>query len=632
MKILKLKLENFQGLASFELDPEGKQVSVFGDNGTGKTTIYNAFCWLMYGRPGTGEKNYTPQTTGTHSLNHTAEMVLDVNGSVITIKKDYHEVYKTRRGDVNKAFAGYTTDYFIDGVPVREKDYQTRLSALIKSEDVAKLLTRYNYFLEELGIDDRRKILLEVCGDVNDAEILNDAALEGFTEMIGTHTVDEFLKIIAARKKKIDEELKQIPQRIDEAERSKPEVSGTKENLHQAIDQADAERAGLEKKKAAISSEGEADLRRQIAEVRIEMEEAKLAHTKEYAAANEDKNNLIQALEKKIKDSKNETATLEYDLMMDNNRIKAMSEERERLINKWQEVNSENWNGAVCPTCGQPLPEDQLKEKEKDFNLKKSQRLEKINEQGKAVSEEAIARIKTKAEGTQKLLEDLKKTISDCEAEKEKLSATIQPAPEFDESGYQKRIADLNARILALKVGTEQEEARFDEMIKAANKAASEAREALAGFDLIERQDKRIAELKERQKELGAEFEELEHSAYLCELYSRKRAGLMDAKVNGCFKTLRFRLFREQVNGGLADDCEALIPCDGVMVPFKSANNAARINAGLEAMDVLAGHYGLSMPTFIDNAESCTTIRSTQTQQIRLYVSEKDKKLRAVYG
>ena len=632
MKILNLKLENFQGLSSFELEPGGAQVSVYGDNGTGKTTIYNAFCWLMYGKPGTGEKNYTPQTTGTHGLDHSAEMSLDANGTLITIKKCYHEVYKTRRGDVNKAFAGYTTDYFIDGVPVREKDYQTRLAALIRSEDVAKLLTRYNYFLEELGIDDRRKILLEVCGDVNDAEILNDAALDGFAEAVGTHTVDEYLKIAAARKKKIDEELKQIPQRIDEAERSKPEVSGTKTALQQAVEKADAERAGLEKKKASVSAEGEADLRRQIAEVRMEMEEAKLKHTKDHAASNEDTNLILLALDKKITDSKNETATLEYDLMVDKNRISSMVEERESLIAKWQEVNSETWNGAVCPTCGQPLPEDQLKEKEKDFNLKKSQRLEKINERGKAVSEEAIARLKTKAEGTQKRLDELKAAIADYQAEKEKLSATIKPMPVFDDSEFQKRIADLNERIQTLKTDTRQEEERFDEEIRAAEKAAADAREALAGFDMIERQDKRIEELKERQKELGAEYEELEHSVYLCELYSRKRAELLDSKVNSCFQTLRFRLFREQVNGGLADDCEALIPCDGVMVPFKSANNAARINAGLEAMDVLAGHYGLSMPTFIDNAESCTTIRSTQAQQIRLYVSEKDKKLRAVYG
>ena len=55
MKILKMRLENFQGVKELEIDPQGESSAIYGDNGTGKTTVYNAFTWLMYGKPSTTE-------------------------------------------------------------------------------------------------------------------------------------------------------------------------------------------------------------------------------------------------------------------------------------------------------------------------------------------------------------------------------------------------------------------------------------------------------------------------------------------------------------------------------------------------------------------------------------------------
>lgn len=99
MKILKMKLENFQGVKELEIDPQGESSAIYGDNGTGKSTVYNAFTWLMYGKPSTTEKNYTPKTTGSHNLHHSVEMTVELaDGSEMVLKKDYHEVYKTIKG------------------------------------------------------------------------------------------------------------------------------------------------------------------------------------------------------------------------------------------------------------------------------------------------------------------------------------------------------------------------------------------------------------------------------------------------------------------------------------------------------------------------------------------------------
>lgn len=101
MKILKMKLENFQGVKELEIDPQGESSAIYGDNGTGKSTVYNAFTWLMYGKPSTTEKNYTPKTTGSHNLHHVIVYDKQLNGFKLKFEGSAKTVkvkYKVRGG------------------------------------------------------------------------------------------------------------------------------------------------------------------------------------------------------------------------------------------------------------------------------------------------------------------------------------------------------------------------------------------------------------------------------------------------------------------------------------------------------------------------------------------------------
>ena len=105
----------------------------------------------------------------------------------------------------------------------------------------------------------------------------------------------------------------------------------------------------------------------------------------------------------------------------------------------------------------------------------------------------------------------------------------------------------------------------------------------------------------------------------------------MSDRINGQFKTLRFQLFREQNNGGLADCCEALVPSpQGALVPYPDANDGAKVNSGLEVIDVLSKYFGVTAPIIVDKAESVTNLQTADTQIIRLVASEGDKQLRVV--
>lgn len=297
MKILKMKLENFQGVKELEIDPQGESSAIYGDNGTGKSTVYNAFTWLMYGKPSTTEKNYTPKTTGSHNLHHSVEMTVELaDGSEMVLKKDYHEVYKTIKGNPQPVLSGHTTDYSMDGVPVSETQFKKNLLEIYHDEELAKMLTSYNYFLENMKVADRRKILLQVCGDADFNEVIESQGdlLKELPEMLrkpgkaeNYYTVDEYRAIAAKEKNLTDKELDDIPQRIDEAEKAKPDVTGLDAQI---IDNTMAEikekRRELESQRAARESGATTTIRQQIAELESQRAAGEAKHVRAESEAN----------------------------------------------------------------------------------------------------------------------------------------------------------------------------------------------------------------------------------------------------------------------------------------------------------------------------------------------------------
>lgn len=648
MKILKLRLENFQGVKEFEIEPDGKSCSLYGDNGTGKSTIYNAFTWLMYGKPSTGEKNYTPKTTGSHHLHHAVEIVAEQeNGAMMTLRKDFHEVYKTVRGSAQEIFAGHTTDYFIDGVPVNETMYKRTLVDMYHDEELAKMLTMYDYFLDVMKVADRRKILLQVCGGVEFDDVIGNvpelAALPDMMRKPGNtavmYTVDEYQAIAAKEKSRIDKELKSIPLQINEAERAKPDLNGMGEQaIREEIKRLREQRRQLESERAAGDSMAEATIRNQITELEQQRAAGESAHVKAETDKNKGAYDRLGNLRYTKSDRDMAVMRTEQDIQYHKNEVARLNRRREMLLKEWQDEDAKQWAGSeICPTCKQPLPADQVAAAKEAFNLAKAQRLEEINRMGmEECSNDMIARENAEIARLEAVAAEEKKKLAELEAaiaEAQRALVTETPYSSTDEyQNFTKQIADLQLKLKDMSSAVQEANTVLNQKIGAVDQQIEAQEQKLAQITFAEKQEKRIEDLRKQEKELAAQYERVQYGIHLCELYTRTQASLLDEKINSRFKTLRFRLFIEQQNGGIADDCEALIPCESGLVPFKSANNAARINAGLELIDTLAEHYGLQMPVFIDNAESVTRIQHTDTQVIRLVVSEPDKVLRFERG
>lgn len=654
MRLQTLRLSNFQGIKQLQLDFDGHSAAIYGRNGIGKTTVYNAFTWLLTGKSSTDSKGFNPKTNDSdggevHNLDHSAEAVLSLdNGQLVTLKKVYHEVYKKKRGHATADFSGNTIDYYINGVPTKEKDYDTFVLEQLGGEENLKMITMPDYFLQKLDPKKRRKALADLFGNLSDEEIIqSDDALRDlprFLQIPGSdgqlYSVPEYRKIAAARKAEINDRLSKLPERIDEATNAIPDDADgcSIEEIRARIREVDAHICLLEDRRAALNSDtASAQVAKQTAEATAKLEQARGIHQSSENTRLAAKRKELQALLDQASNMRRDSAraVMEADFLGD--KRKRMEQAREKLLQEWAEINSKAWSpeSEICPTCGQRLPEDRIAQLRGDFNQKKSQILMQITEQGqRECSQEMLLKLQMQIEEQNQIARTSRENADGLDKQAEELRNTICEVPFESTDEYQQMKANLDAlsqRALEIQsdLGLQNQRVDLDRRIADRKDARNALQNRIFGIQRAEIIRERIRLLEQEERDLAAEFEQVENGLYLCELFVRQQVRLIDERINGHFKTIRFKLFKEQNNGGIADCCEALVPSEnGALVPYPDANNAAKVNSGLETIGVLAEQLGISAPVFIDNAESVTDIQTVNAQVIRLVVSKDDDQLR----
>lgn len=648
MKIINIKLTNFQGIPSMEITLDGHSAAIYGDNGTGKTTIFNAITWLLFDKPSTGAKNWSPKTRGAsgekHNLEHgvTATFVQQ-DGTRVTLGKVLREVYKKKRGAVTAEYSGNTIDYYMDGVPVKEKEYTAAVAGYCGGDEMMKMLTMPDYFPEVMEWKKRRELLLEICGDVTDDDVIESTAdlddLPRYLLKPGTasqhYTVEEYSKIAKARKADINRQLDTLPDRIDEAKRAIPTDLPDKITLEARLHAAAQATEECRQQIAAIKAGGGDATRAAHAAARAELAEAKANYTKRNAEAMAGVQDALAAIDREIRNAERRAEDLRADASVTRRRAERMTALRESILTEYREAAAVKFDAGreTCPTCGRRLPEDQIEAMRADFNQQRAERLASINERGKReANKDMIADLEAKAKAYDEKAAEADREATAAREKRAEVAKGLVEYPAFETTDEYKAIA---ARIEEL-----QRAAEADDHGKTAEIAAADAKlqECLAKEHDIRgqiiqvenaaKQRDRVAELEVQEKQLAAEYENVEHGVYLCELFIKTKVGLLTERINSKFHSVSFQLFTEQVNGGLAECCEVLVPCDGAMVPYGTANHAARVNAGLEIVATVAEHFGREMPVVVDNAESVTKLIDTDGQVIRLVVSEADKTIR----
>lgn len=649
MKLNSLTLHNFKGIRDLTIDFQGRDTSIYGANGTGKTSIADAFTWLLFDKDSKDQATFDIKTLDEHNnplpgLDHEVEAELELGDQTITLKKSYKEVYTKKRGSAEATFTGHTTDYFIDGVPVKKKEYDETI-AEIADESIFKLLTNPRFFNDQLHWQKRRALLLEVCGDVSDSDVIaSDKALATLPDILGKRSLDDHRKVIAARRTEINRELDKIPVRIDEATRAMPELPGKKRDVYE--EELKALQALADKKAAErlrIESGGEvAEKKRALAELDAELLELKNDLLADIDAGIVSEQTMIRQRQQAINELQAEIDELERRVDWSEERI-ADKEKRMTVAREdWKIVNARTFEFEqedVCPTCGQALPKDQIDAARKkalsDFNVLKAGELEAITADGKAMATE-IEELQAEIATLEKDAADFKRDLADAEKSKAeaegRLARLEQQAAEIETgSAYTEKLEGrqvLLDAIAALQAGSDEELQKVLDEILTLDAQIKEVRADIAVFDARASGEARIKELGEEERALAAELETLEMEQNLCDEFVRAKVRMLDEKINSKFQLARFKMFNVLVNGGIEETCETMH--NGI--PWSTGmNNGAQINVGVDIINTLSEHYSFTAPIIVDNAESVTDITPTRAQLIRLVVSKPDKVLRIEY-
>jgi hypothetical protein len=189
------------------------------------------------------------------------------------------------------------------------------------------------------------------------------------------------------------------------------------------------------------------------------------------------------------------------------------------------------------------------------------------------------------------------------------------------------KIHTLEGELADISMNTSATKAKLQNQVEDIKRQADIQRNIISRESLLEYSRKRINELQEDARNTAACLEAIEHMLYLVEEYTRYKTRFVENSINDLFRIARFRLFREQANGGVEDRCD--VTYEGI--PYINVNNGAKINVGIDIINTLSRAYGVSVPLFVDNAESVTRLEKSECQIIRLIVSENDKELRINY-
>lgn len=640
----KLVLRNFKGIRDLTIDFTDQETVICGDNGTGKTTIMDAFLWLLFGKDSTSraDSNFNIKTLDKEgnpllNLEHVVTAILLVSGNEITLQRSYLEKWGT---GVNAGqLKNHYTEFFINGVKLdTKKAFDAEVSAILP-EDVFRMVTNPFYF-PSLPAATQKAMLLDMAGNVSDQDVasLKPEYLELLSQLTGK-SLEQFKKETVSKKRAIQDELKELPARIDTANQMKPE-----EEDWVALDQELAEKkADLKKideqisdksKQVEASYEAKNSIQKKLGEKRLERSKRESEIREDANKTNSEARAAIRDLEYKIQSVQNDIQRNKGNVSTIDSQINTINTELDTLRGEYRAINDEQLvypDGAfICPTCKRPLDADDIEAKQREmlanFNQNKSIRLQKNQATGKAKAGK-ISSLKKDREDTLANISELEKGLVNLQAQKSFQEGNIPVAQdaqkliEADASWIRlgNEISELenqlNVEIKPVDVSELQEKKRvLSDRITDLNKR-------LAKRETIERAEKLIQEYEDKKVQNNDALAKLEKTEFIITDFQKAKDNELMKRINGMFTLVSFSFVDEQLNGNEKITCV----CTVNGVPFPDLNNATKINAGLDIINAICQAKGISAPIFIDNRESVNKLIPTISQVINLSVSNHPK-------
>lgn len=659
IKLLSMRIQNFKGCKDRTIEFADK-TRISGANATGKTTIFDAFTWLLFNQDSLGSADFdirplNKDGTMVDDVEISVEASLLIDGEERAIKKTQKQKWVKRRNE----FQGNENKYEIDGVPIdTQKEYKDFVAGIV-DEEVFSLVTNPSAF-NLLPWKKQREILLKFVDNFSDVQIAESFA-DKYSRLIpelknfGTEAI---LKKYNKIKSELNKQMTEIPARIDEvskqlviADVEALEVEKTAKEV--ALQKVEDEISGGTGKLEEINKKREEilNLKFHISEIQNE-ENQKLFDKSKIVRDN------LNARDRELSNVKREIGNLSDEIKAVHNMYEAQEREKDKLLVEWRSEKAKTFpefvpldplpeRATICPTCGRELAEDVKKkilddyeasvelhqnkysEDKAKFEETRAKKLEQIEKDGK---EAAASRDKLKANEAElhKKMDELNIQLADTQKKYDDAKAELDKFPTKADISENAEYKATNEKISTLEKEIEEMSA------ESTGKTELEAKKAVLKDEIAEIAGKivaadnskvkeRIAELEAEQKEVGQKIAEQEQMIDLVEDFIRAKMNMISEKINEMFKIVSFKLFDVQINGGIKETCE----CTVNGVPLSSLNNGHRIVAGLDIIHSLLNLYEVSCPIFVDNAESINdfNVPKMDAQMVYLMVTD-DKELK----
>lgn len=629
LRLKKISIENFKGITQLVIDFH-KRTTISGQNATGKTTIMDAFTWLLFNKDSEGKADFNIRPNNRQgepidNLVIKVSAILEADGKDILLCKTQEQNWVKKRGSEVSQLQGNINKYEINEIPKSEKDYKAYIDDSM-NEELFKLITSPQAFTS-LKWKDQRTILLKLVSEVTDQDVIStNQKFSPLSEILKEFSVDDLTAKAKKALKELNNRQAELPARIDEASKGLvqadfAECENQKANLEKQINDLAEQENNASKASEVLTQINNAIMQKQfdLGDLKRKANEKLMDQRREIQRKIDDAgysfSDAIREFEKTEREIKQKQELLESNRSY-----------REVLLKNHKEVQAMqvNEDTLCCPMCKQMLPPEQRETKLEEFKSNKQKSLSDIVKNGKQVA--------ANIEAFEKEISVLKEKLETCKANKveqnkrktaamEELAALPQQVEVSDSPDYQTISAEIKKlEKQAQEMGTgsgylNQLRQKKQDLVAQLDRVKS----TLTGKENNERVQTRVSELQQEQRTTSQLIADQEKELFLLEEFTKAKMDLLSSRINSKFKLVNFRLFENQINGGYKETCECMV--NGV--PFSSLNAGHRVVAGLDIITALQEIYGVTAPIFIDNAESVNdfNIPDMEGQLILLKVS-----------
>lgn len=618
-----LIIKNFKGIDDLSINFSNKTI-ICGKNATGKTSIYDAFMFLMFDKDSAGNSKFESRKLDAngekvHHIDISVTANIRVDDVGYELNKTQVEKWTKKRGSETAELTGNQNKFSINGFPKSEKEFKEFINSII-DEKTFRLLTDPMAFL---GLDwkEQRSMLMSFVDDIPREEI--EKKVEGFSliaDDVASESIEACKKKYTATNSSLKKEQEKYLTLLEELPNMKVSIDAESIIRDRDALQSEIDIAEQTVRENPLPDVG--DLNQKIATYeeskRTLSGSANADRLMKLASAKEEYFNLIRKKDNKEYEYKSAIGAEEGRKA----RIEALKGEYQTLADSFQKLKALKFDESsnVCKYCGQPLPADQADQNRKKFTDEIERQKTTINRQAASIKKQ----IKSLEESSVEIpdrskIDDLDNQIKQRNAEIESLSNPVDVTGTDEYKSIDFEIAKVRQQIDALDFARKKR-AELEVAIAEKRRQINFFSDQLTEVKANERIDKQIEETRASLRETSQKLADSEKYVFVLENYIRFIAD----KINERFSGLTFKLFETQLNGGIKDTCE--ITYNGV--PYKSMNNGHKIIMGQQIIRTLQELFDISTPIWIDNAESVndSNLLDMNCQMILLKVTD-DKSL-----